>query len=101
VAAEFATVLAASDVPAGVINVVTGDRRVLGLVLAEHLDVDGIWYFGEAATAAEIERASAGNLKRTWTVTRRRNWFDPARGEGPLYLHEATQVKNIWIPYGE
>ena len=40
-------------------------------------------------------------MKRTWVVTRRRDWLDPVQGEGREFLREATQVKNIWIPYGE
>jgi aldehyde dehydrogenase (NAD+) len=98
-ACEFASLLQASDVPDGVVNMVTGDRSVLGRVLAEHLDVDGLWHFGEAADAAVVEQASAGNLKRTWTG-HGRDWFDPVQGEGPEYLRQATQVKNVWIPYG-
>jgi aldehyde dehydrogenase (NAD+) len=98
-ACEFATLLQASDVPDGVVNLVTGERAELGRVLAEHLDVDGLWHFGTAADAAAVEHASAGNLKRTWTV-HGRDWFDPIQGEGPEYLRQATQVKNVWIPYG-
>jgi len=101
VAVELCTVLDSSDVPAGVVNVVTGDRDALARVLAGHLDVDGLWYCGSDAGAAVVERESAANLKRTWTITSRRDWFDPVQGEGRDYLRAATQVKNIWIPYGE
>jgi aldehyde dehydrogenase (NAD+) len=100
IAAEFCTVIDASDVPGGVINVVTGEKEGLALVLAEHLDVEGIWFCGTAEGAAAVERASASNLKRTWVCTRARDWLDPAQGEGRDYLRAATQVKNIWIPYG-
>jgi aldehyde dehydrogenase (NAD+) len=99
-ACELATLLHASDVPGGVVNLVTGDRTVLGEVLAGHLDVDGLWYFGDSDGARAVEFASAGNLKRTWTVTRRRDWLDSVQGEGPEYLRQASQVKNVWIPYG-
>lgn len=99
-ACELATLLAASDVPAGVVNLVTGDRAVLGGVLAEHLDVEGLWFFGDPAGAEAVESASAGNLKRTWTVTRSRDWLDTTQGEGREYLRQATHVKNVWIPYG-
>jgi len=100
-AAELYTVLDASDVPAGVINIVTGAKDPLAKVLAEHDDVDGVWYFGSAAAAAEVERASAGNMKRTWVEWHARDWLDGRQGEGREFLREATQVKNIWIPYGE
>ena len=100
-ATELYTVLDASDVPGGVVNIVTGAKDALVKVLAEHDDVDGVWYFGNQAAAAEVERASAGNMKRTWVEWHPRNWMDGQQGEGREFLREATQVKNIWIPYGE
>src|SRR6266705_663907 len=100
-ATELYTVLEASDVPGGVVNIVTGAKDALVMVLAEHDDVDGVWYFGTQAAAAEVERASAGNRKRTWAEWHARNWMDGVQGEGREFLREATQVKNIWIPYGE
>lgn len=101
IATDFYQVLDTSDVPAGVINIVTGGKRVLGLELAKHDAVDAIWYCGDRNGAADIERASIGNLKQTWTETVARNWYDPAIGGGRDLLRHATQVKNIWIPYGE
>ncbi|HVH66622.1 MAG TPA: aldehyde dehydrogenase family protein [Gemmatimonadales bacterium] len=100
-ATELYTVLEASDVPGGVINTVTGSKDTLALVLAEHDDVDAVWYFGSKAGATDIERASAGNMKRTWVEWRDREWLDAREGEGREFLRQATQVKNIWIPYGE
>ncbi|HMC19697.1 MAG TPA: aldehyde dehydrogenase family protein, partial [Gemmatimonadales bacterium] len=100
-AAELYTVLEASDVPAGVINIVTGAKDALAKVLAEHDDVDAMWYFGNQAAGAEVERASAGNMKRTWVEWESRDWTDSQQGEGREFLRQATQVKNIWIPYGE
>jgi aldehyde dehydrogenase (NAD+) len=96
-ATELYTVLEASDVPAGVINIVTGAKDPLAKVLAEHDDVDAVWYFGNQAAGADIERASAGNMKRTWVEWEPRTWAE----EGREFLRQATQVKNIWIPYGE
>jgi len=100
-ATELYTVLDASDVPAGVINIVTGAKDALSKILAEHDDVDAVWYFGTHEGATEVERASAGNMKRTWTEWHARDWIDAGQGEGREFLREATQVKNIWIPYGE
>ncbi len=99
-ATDFYTVLETSDVPGGVVNVVTGDKEALATVLAEHDDVDAVWYFGSQAGAAKVERASACNMKRTWTGWTPRNWLDPRQGEGREFLLQANQVKNIWIPYG-
>ncbi|HEX9279133.1 MAG TPA: aldehyde dehydrogenase family protein [Gemmatimonadales bacterium] len=99
-ATDLYSVLETSDLPAGVINIVTGATDTLAQVLADHLDVDGVWYFGAAGGKA-VELAAAGNMKRTWVETHRRDWLDPRQGEGREFLRRATQVKNIWIPYGE
>jgi aldehyde dehydrogenase (NAD+) len=102
-ATDLYQVLDTSDLPAGVVNIVTGVQSELAPVLAAHDDVDGIWYFGSAEGGdAEVERLSAGNMKRTWVAHGHpRDWNDPARGEGEEFLEQATQVKNIWVPYGE
>ena len=100
-ATEFYTVLETSDVPAGVINVITGAKDPLVKVLAEHDDVDGIWYFGTAAGVKAVELAAAANMKRTWAFAHSRDWSDVRQGEGREFLRHASEVKNIWIPYGE
>ncbi len=101
-ATDFYSVLETSDLPGGVINIVTGARDLLAKVLAEHDDVDGIWYFGPAAGSASVERASSGNMKQTWCSDGAEySWLDAAEGEGREFLRRATQVKNIWVPVGE
>jgi len=100
-ATDFYQVLETSDLPDGVVNIVTGSRDVLVKTLAEHDEVDGIWYFGPRAGATAVERASADNMKRTWAEWTERDWTSAAQGEGREFLSHATQVKNIWIPYGE
>jgi aldehyde dehydrogenase (NAD+) len=99
-ATDLYQVLETSDVPSGVINIVTGARNVLASVLAEHDDVDGIWYFGDKAGAEKVEYASAGNMKRTWIHGRPLSWTGAWAGHSEELLREATQVKNIWVPYG-
>jgi aldehyde dehydrogenase (NAD+) len=99
-ATDFYSVLETSDLPGGVINIVTGDGNALARILAEHLDVDAVWFAGGAVGARAVEEASAGNMKRTW-IPGERDWLDPRVGEGREFLRQATQVKNIWIPYGE
>ena len=95
-------VLETSDLPGGVVNIVTGDRDELSQVLADHDDVDAMWYFGPAEGCKRVELASAGNMKRTWvSYGHPRDWMDRVQGEGEEFLREATQVKNIWVPYGE
>ncbi len=100
-ATDFYSVLETSDLPAGVVNIVTGDRAALAKVLAEHDDVDAVWYFGERDGVKAVEFASASNMKRTWATWHERDWQDREDGEGREFLRAATQVKNIWVPYGE
>lgn len=77
------------------------DRDVLARTIAEHDDVAAHWYCGSAAGSAAIERGSAGNLKATWVNNGRPvDWFAFVEAQGMAYLHRATQIKNIWIPYG-
>jgi aldehyde dehydrogenase (NAD+) len=91
-----------SDLPAGVVNIVTGERDALSQVLAEHHDVNAVWYFGSAAGSEQVELASSSNMKRTWVnYGHVRHWSERVQGEGEEFLRESTQVKNIWVPYGE
>ncbi len=100
-ATDFYQVLDTSDVPAGVVNILTGDHADLAGPMAGHLDVDAVWSFSSTDLSAQIEHASAGNLKRTWVNNARtRDWFG-RDGEGHEFLQQATEVKNIWVPYGE
>jgi aldehyde dehydrogenase (NAD+) len=99
-ATDLYQVLDTSDLPGGALNIVTGSKDELAEVLAAHDDVASVWYFGTAAGAAAVERASAGNMKRTWVHHRPRDWADPAVASGPVFMREACQVKNIWVPYG-
>ena len=91
-----------SDLPGGAINIVTGYVSQLLKTLAEHDDVDAIWCYGDEATVASAKAMSIGNLKQVWTNEGRViDWFDPKVAEGRWFLEHATQVKNIWVPYGE
>ena len=100
-ATDLYQVLETSDIPAGVVNIVTGDREDLVKTLAAHDGVDGIWYFGSVAGIRQVEELSIGNVKQTWTEPGgRRDWLGE-EGYGRAFLYKATQVKNIWVPYGE
>jgi aldehyde dehydrogenase (NAD+) len=91
-----------SDLPGGALNIVTGHTSQLLKTLAEHDDVDTIWCFGDEASAAAAKAMSVGNLKQVWTNEGRAiDWFDSKLAEGRWFLEHATQVKNIWVPYGE
>ncbi|MDR6636369.1 aldehyde dehydrogenase (NAD+) [Phyllobacterium sp. 1468] len=94
-------VIDTSDLPGGVVNIVTGERDVLARTLAEHDEVDAIWYVGTKEGSTMVEKASCGNLKATWVNNgRQRDWLS-AHGQGKDYLRRAVQIKNIWVPYGE
>jgi aldehyde dehydrogenase (NAD+) len=101
IGADFYALLDTSDVPGGVVNLLSGPRDELVQTLAAHNDVDAFWYAGDAAGCARAEAESAGNLKPVWTP-------DPAMfGAGAdrhalgEFASRALQVKNIWVPYGE
>ena len=100
-ATDLYSVFETSDLPAGVVNIVTGERDALAKVLAEHDDVEALWYRGTREGAKAVELASAANMKRTWATWDGVDWLDPAIGEGREFLRAATHVKNIWVPYGE
>jgi aldehyde dehydrogenase (NAD+) len=101
-ATDMYQVFDTSDVPAGAINIVTGKRGELTEVLAAHDDVDGLWYFAADDGSGMVERLAAANMKRTWvTHGYARDWTNPQQAEGQEFLRHATQIKNIWVPYGE
>ena len=100
-ATDFYQVLDTSDVPGGVVNIVTGDRNTLADTMAKHDDIAALWYFGDAAGTALAERESAGNLKAVWANNgKARDWYDPEQGEGEEFLFRATRIKTIWTPFG-
>jgi aldehyde dehydrogenase (NAD+) len=82
-----------------VVNIVTGSHQELAKPLAGHLDVDAVWSFSSSPISAQIQVESAGNVKRTWVNNARaRDWFAP---DAHAFLRAATEVKTIWVPYGE
>jgi aldehyde dehydrogenase (NAD+) len=101
VATDFYQVLDTSDVPAGVVNILTGDHAELAPHMAKHLNVDAVWSFSGSDLSRQIEQGAAGNIKRTWVNNgQSRDWLG-AEGEGRAFLQAATDVKTIWVPYGE
>ena len=91
-----------SDLPGGVVNIVTGSADELARTLATHADIDAVWrHDGSAEGCAEVERLSATTLKRTWVGgAKGRDWYSTAQSGGRAVLAHASQVKNVWIPYG-
>jgi aldehyde dehydrogenase (NAD+) len=91
-----------SDLPDGAVNLITGYASQLLKTIAEHADVDAVWCFSDESNAAAAKSFSVGNLKQVFTNEGRAiDWFDEKQGEGRWFLQHATQVKNIWVPYGE
>jgi len=91
-----------SDLPGGVVNIISGNADELARTLATHADIDAVWrHDGSAEGCAEVERLSAGTLKRTWVGgAKGRDWYSAAQSGGRAVLAHASQVKNVWIPYG-
>ena len=98
-ATDFYQLLETSDVPSGVANIVTGSHEELAPQLAGHMDVDAVWSFSSSDISGVIEREAAGNLKRTWVNNGRTT--DWSAAEGRTWLAAATEVKTVWVPYGE
>jgi aldehyde dehydrogenase (NAD+) len=91
-----------SDLPDGAVNLVTGHASQLLKTIAEHADVDAVWCFSDESNAEAAKSFSVGNLKQVFTNEGRAiDWFDAKQGEGRWFLQHATQVKNVWVPYGE
>ena len=98
-ATDFYQVLDTSDVPAGVVNILTGSHTDIAKPLAMNLNVDALWSFSSSPLSASIETASAGNLKRTWVNNGQTT--DWSQDHSKRFLQAATEVKNTWVPYGE
>ena len=83
-------------------NIISGNADELARTLATHADIDAVWrHDGSAEGCAEVERLSAATLKRTWVGgAKGRDWYSAAQSGGRAVLAHASQVKNVWIPYG-
>ena len=92
-AIELAEAVATSDVPAGVVNVLTGSRAELAPVLAAHMDVNAIDLTGADDGRAELERLAADNVKRVVASS------DPDR-ESPWEIEAFLELKTVWHPVG-
>jgi len=100
-ATDFYQVLETSDVPGGVVNILTGSHSELAAQIAGHANIDAVWSFSSSDLSAEIEKESAANLKRSWVNNgRRRDWMGDG-GQGREFLTQSTEIKTIWVPYGE
>jgi aldehyde dehydrogenase (NAD+) len=102
VMADLYSIFDTSDLPGGVVNIVAGRAAEIGKTLADHDDIDAIWSFRDEAASTMVKLASVGNMKQTWTNDGYAiDWYDSQQAEGRYFLRHATQIKNIWVPYGE
>ena len=98
-AITFAEVAHSSDVPGGVMNILTGRRAELLEFFASHLDVNAFVYCGRDEEAIkEAERLAAGNVKRL-VVDRRSDWFSDD-AQSPYRISDLQEVKSTWHPIG-
>jgi len=95
-ATDFYQVLDTSDVPGGVVNILTGSHNELAPHMGGHMGLDAMWSFSSANVSKVIEEASAETLKRTWVNNGLyRCW------PSEIWRAQATEIKTVWIPYGE
>ncbi len=95
-AITLAEVLATSDVPGGVVNILTGLQAELAPVLAAHMDVNAIDLSGAPAGGrAELERLAAGNVKRVFAAGE-----DWAAAPTPARMLAFLEIKTVWHPVG-
>jgi len=102
-AITLAEVLATSDLPGGVVNVLTGFTTELIGPLAAHMDVDALDLAGlDLALYKDAELAAAANVKRVTAPLRlsARGWLDDARGQDPYWIAAFLEIKTVWHPVG-
>ncbi|WP_417465375.1 aldehyde dehydrogenase family protein [Kordiimonas sp.] len=101
-ATDFYQILETSDLPGGVVNIVTGKRDEMAMPLAKHYGVDGIWYFGSREGSKAVEEAAADNMKRAWlNYGKAYDFTSSEQMSARAMMGRATDVKNIWVPYGD
>ena len=94
---SFAEVLNTSDVPAGVVNILTGKRKELLSHFASHKDVNAIIYCGDNnQEIKEIQHLSSENLKRV-KIYKHKNW-DHNVSQSPFFIETCQELKTIWHP---
>ncbi len=100
-AATFAEILATSDLPGGVVNILTGKRAELAPHIASHMDVNAIMDgAGDAELSAKLQAGTAINLKRySKALLTSAEWFT-AKAENPYRILDTIEFKTAWHPIG-
>jgi acyl-CoA reductase-like NAD-dependent aldehyde dehydrogenase len=102
-AITLAEVLATSDLPGGVVNLLTGFAAELVGPLAAHMDVDALDLAGlDLALYREAELAAAENVKRVVPPVKLsvRDWLADAKGQDPYWIANFLEIKTVWHPIG-
>ncbi len=104
-AITLAEILATSDVPGGVINIISGRRAELVPWLAGHMDVNAIDAYGVPADLrVKLEQAAVENMKRVARPPRPGaddvDWLDDARAQRPEWIAAFLEIKTVWHPVG-
>ena len=100
-ALDLVQVLETSDVPPGTVNILSGLHEEILPTLGAHDNVDQLWDFVADELSGEVERLSAGNLKRVWVDREEAvDWLALSGRDAGMLLRKGTRVKNIWVPYG-
>ncbi len=98
-AISFAEVLNSSDVPGGVVNILTGKKSEIYSHMASHMDVNSIIYCGDDEKIIKsISELASGNIKRT-VFYRKNDWTDESF-ESPYLIEKTQEVKTTWHPTG-
>src|SRR6266542_2235038 len=102
-AVTLAEVLATSDLPGGVVNLLTGFAAELVKPLAAHMDVDALDLAGlDLALLRDVELAAADSVKRVAAPLKLapRDWLDDAKGQDPYWMAQFLEIKTVWHPAG-
>jgi acyl-CoA reductase-like NAD-dependent aldehyde dehydrogenase len=102
-AVTLTEVLATSDLPAGVVNLITGFTAELTKPLASHMDVDALDLTGlDLALLRDAELAAADGVKRVAPPLKlaAKDWLDDAKGQDPYWMAQFLEIKTVWHPMG-
>jgi len=92
-ATDFYHILEASDVPAGAVNILTGPQADLAPHLGAHMGLETVWCLSGAPRTEAVQARASSNIKRVWQGA--------AQDDHASWLDAGTEIKTIWIPYGE
>jgi len=87
-----------ADIPAGVLNVITGDAKELAGWIASHRDVDSVHAIADESIAAILRAGAAENLKRVQILSKDEDFSDNDRWTNPRRLAQFVEIKTVWHP---